>query len=154
MNELNPAQQELQSTLAKTATLLLELQSALTAERLALTERNLQDLQQATEAKTSLLAQLEGTATALQPQKFQRITATLPMDARAKFDELHNAVISAAHSAKESNTVNGKILARSQQSVTELSRLLNADSQGAIYGEHGKMANPASGPRQGRLASA
>ena len=136
---------EIESGLSQAAELIQALQGALEAEREALTQALPEPLELATQAKRKVLDALEPLVAFLVSTETKKSIARQPSPMAKKLDARHSAVMAAAHNAKESNAVNGKILARSQQSLLELVQLMAGVTAGTTYSDRGQVAS-AAGP--------
>ncbi|MEZ5558418.1 MAG: flagellar protein FlgN [Pseudomonadales bacterium] len=106
-------------------------------ERQALVDRSLPALGRITDAKLRACADLEHAVDVLGPVPLRERIAELPESARAKLEPLHTRLIELARLTQEYNTVNGKIVRRSQQSVRELINLMSGKDTELLYGDQG-----------------
>ena len=136
---------DIEQRLDQAAALIDELQASLDAEREALSQAQAGPLEAATQRKRSALDNLEPKAEFLAAGSTKQAIAELPAPIRQILDARHSAIMTAAHNAKESNAVNGKILARSQQSLLELVQLMAGVTAGTTYSDRGQVAS-AGGP--------
>lgn len=137
--------QSIEQRLELAANLIEELQASLDAERIALTQAKPEPLELATQRKRKALDNIEPQAEFLASNSTKQAIAALPAPSRQILDARHNAIMTAAHNAKESNAVNGKILARSQQSLLELVQLMAGVTAETTYSDRGQVAS-AGGP--------
>ena len=113
--------------------LLAQVEHSLKAEREALRQRDTDALAATAEHKLNLIQQV---ATYDLVALGQQIP-TLPAPQRAKCDALHKTVVDAAQSVRDSNLVNGMIVRRSQQSTSEILRILSGKPRNGLYGTTG-----------------
>ena len=106
------------------------MEQLLSAEREALAERDIEALEDCSRAKAQLCQHLQ---TELNRAGFRDGFA---VDANVDAD--HKALFDLAEQVRESNLVNGKILARSQQFVREAITVLSGKSLDGLYGHSGQ----------------
>ena len=126
----------LETRIVALTTLFSELLNCLEAERGALRKRVLDALHDATEAKARTCANIEA-ALGEVGAPLSDLIAGVDDASRPRLDALHRTLKELAREAKDSNTVNGRIIHRSQQSVRELIGILGDNHQDELYGEHG-----------------
>ena len=71
-------------------------------------------------------------------QAVSQLIEQLPDDARSECEPLHTRAVELAKLAKDSNTVNGMILRRTQQSTIEVLNLINGRQLHGLYGTSGE----------------
>lgn len=112
-------------------------------ERECLAQRDADLLAASTERKT-LLIETVNQQTAELPAPLPDLIARATGDQRAKLEAHHSSLIELAEQARDSNAVNGKIIARSQQSARELLAMMTDSESSGIYGASGQSAGPQS----------
>ena len=124
-------------------TLLNEFLDLLERERDALSRKDSKQLADTAEQKLELVAQVS-------QYDLTEMTAqisTLPDHERQECDALHSSVVKSAQAVRDSNLVNGMIVRRTQQSTSELLRILSGKPLNGLYGTTGE-------PVAGREATA
>ena len=132
----SPETQSLETRVSALTELFSHLLDCLENERSALRARSLNNLHDATEAKSRACASIEsalGTLGAPLAELIEEVDAA----SRIRLDVLHRQVRELAREAKDSNAVNGRIIHRSQQSVRDLISILGDNHQDELYGEQG-----------------
>ena len=114
-------------------TALQQLLAVLDKERQALISRSTDTLAQLAEQKLALVQDV-GTydLLALSDQ-----ISTLPDQTRQECDAKHSSVVKSAQLVRDSNLVNGMIVRRTQQSTSELLRILSGKPRNGLYGTTG-----------------
>lgn len=131
---------ELQALLEQMSALLQDMHQALADERAALEGSDVEALADATARKTEVCEALA------QPRYGQDLhDAMLALSAaeREKLEPHHNSVLTQAANVRDSNLVNGKVIARSQNNLREILHLLGGKSIEGLYGQSGQ---PTAGP--------
>ncbi len=130
------------------ATQVADLQSALhelvleiATERDSLASRDADQLAASTERKTHLLEQVNQLTSQL-PAPLPELIARAEGEQRSKLEAHHTSLINLAEQARDSNAVNGKIIARSQQSARELLAMMTASESPGLYGASGQSDTP------------
>lgn len=140
--KINPT---LSEQLSKLQQQLAELLPLLEGERKALVENDLEALARHVEQKRSLLLAVHAASRQLDPTSVQARIAAAPEPERSRLAVAHRSLTALAAEVREYNRVNGKIVARSQQSVAELLQLTFDDRSEKIYGENGQSRSLAAG---------
>lgn len=122
---------------------LQELLSEIATERDCLANRDADQLADSTRRKALLIEQVNQ-RTAELPAPLPELVAKATGDQRRKLEAHHTSLIELAEQAKDSNAVNGKIIARSQQSARELLAMMTASETAGLYGSSGQSAGPQS----------
>ena len=124
---------------------LAELLPLLKGERAALVDNDLDQLARHVELKRSLLMAIHAASQQLDPASVQARIAAAPASEQSQLAAAHRSLKSLAAEVREYNRVNGKIVARSQQSVADLLQLTFNDRSEKIYGENGESRSLAAG---------
>lgn len=129
---------------------------ALERERRALVERSLTALSSATAEKAELCAAIERAGADLGPTPLRQQIAVLPEAQRSTLEPEHEALSALVRETRDCNTVNGKVLRRSQQSVRELMHLMSGTDSDVVYSEHGytPQGKPLAGSQGSAIAKA
>lgn len=114
---------------------LLALGTLLERERNAVEQRDLELLSEVAAQKATLC---EGLSDALAGPSIEETIARLAPSERAKLEDDHKKLLTLARKTKDSNSVNGKVLARSQQSTRELLTILSGRTLEGLYGTSGR----------------
>ena len=96
-------------------------------------------------AKQQSLASIHLATRALGQQPLTEQIIAAPPELQGKLEQRHSLLIAQATNAKEYNAVNGKIIARSQQSLKALSQLLSPGADELIYSERGETSRAPGG---------
>ena len=121
---------------------LQEMEQALNAEREALRNYNVDALVAAIEHKQSVCSALADPHYAL-PLSEQ--TRDLDPANAEKYAQDHKLALQLALELKDSNVVNGKIVARSQNSVRETLAILSGKNLDGLYGQTGQTTSDSEG---------
>lgn len=119
----------------------------LLSERAALRADDRELLAQAVAAKQQTLSCIHEATKGLGPQSLTDQIAAAPGAWREKLATRHSLLRQQATNAKEYNAVNGKIIARSQQSLQALLQVISPGADELIYGEHGETSRVTGGSR-------
>ena len=111
----------------------------LRAEQKALRDRDTLGLEATSEAKLALGQALTGLSLG---DMLDQIAA-MPAETRQTCEALHTKAVELARSARDSNTVNGIILRRTQQSLGEVINILSGRTQNALYDPDGQKTGSA-----------
>lgn len=117
----------------------------LISERAALRSDDRELLHQAIVAKQLSLSAIHSMSKELETTKVTEQIAAAPPNQRPKLEQRHSLLIAQAGNAKEYNAVNGKIIARSQQSLQALTQLLSPGADELIYSARGETSRPSEG---------
>ncbi|MEM6710407.1 MAG: flagellar export chaperone FlgN [Pseudomonadota bacterium] len=142
---------DISSALSDLTRLHTELLPALLDERSALAASDLNRLADVVTNKRALLEQLHAATQHYDTATLEARVNALPDDERAVVGRRLNDLRRLASEAQESNRVNGKIVARSQKSLSELAQLVLGEPVDQLYGDRGE-AKPLN--RGGRVAKA
>ncbi|MCR9278803.1 MAG: flagellar protein FlgN [Pseudomonadaceae bacterium] len=118
-----------------------ELLAQIAIERDCLARRDAVQLASSTERKAHLIDRVNQITAAL-PAPLPTLIDNSSGPQRAKLEADHNSLIELAEQARDSNAVNGKIIARSQQSARELLAMMTASESNGLYGSSGYSAGP------------
>ncbi|MEM1433103.1 MAG: flagellar protein FlgN [Pseudomonadota bacterium] len=140
--KINPTLSDQLATLQQQ---LAELLPLLQAERAALVDNDLEQLTRHVELKRNLLMAIHGASQQLDPDSVRDRIAAAPEPEQSQLAAAHSSLKALAAEVREYNRVNGKIVARSQQSVAELLQLTFDDRSEKIYGENGESRSLAAG---------
>ena len=122
-----------------------QLHDHLISERAALRADDQELLQQAVSAKQLSLSAIHTLSKALEALAVPERIAAAPAAERPELEQRHSLLIQQATNAKEYNAVNGKIIARSQQSIKALTQLLNPSADELIYSDRGETSGASGG---------
>jgi flagellar biosynthesis/type III secretory pathway chaperone len=111
------------------------LQNLLEQERCAIKAHDLDAIAAVTDAKSAACQSL---AQAMQGPQLSQLMQELPEAERQELDADHNSVLALADVTRDSNVVNGKIIARTQQSTRELLAVLSGRELEGLYGTSGR----------------
>ncbi|MFK7912692.1 MAG: flagellar export chaperone FlgN [Pseudomonadales bacterium] len=125
--------------------LFAHLHDHLISERAALRADDQELLRQAVAAKQQSLAAIHNASTELGTVPIKDLIAAAPVALRPKLEQRHSLLQQQAENAKEYNAVNGKIIARSQQSLQALMRLMSPGADALIYSERGGTSRASGG---------
>ncbi|MEM9623825.1 MAG: flagellar export chaperone FlgN [Pseudomonadota bacterium] len=112
-----------------------QLSQLLDDERDALSRHDTDALAALLEAKMVVLKQLQDPA--FGPALAEQISIT-PAAERAELEARHSSALVLARQVRDSNLVNGKVLHRSQKSVSDLLNILSGKSLDGLYGTSGQ----------------
>ena len=119
--------------LQRLACCLDQLLELLDQERTALTERNTDLLAETAEQKLSLVTEVSHYDLVALTDEIR----ALPAEEQQECDALHSSVVQSAQAVRDSNLVNGMIVRRTQQSTSELLRILSGKPRNGLYGTTG-----------------
>lgn len=115
-----------------------ELQKVLIAERAALRANDHGALAAVVERKQAVLSSIHSQTKELGPTPLQSLINGMPAEHLADLEQRHSLLLQQATNAREYNAVNGKIIARSQQSLQALIALTSGAADELVYSERGE----------------
>ncbi len=115
--------------------LLEQLEAILQAERHALASRDIEELERTSQVKLTLVEQLQ--APQFGAALLEGIRNANP-DQSTVLNARHKSAMERAIQVRDSNLVNGKILHRSQKSISDLLNILSGKPLDGLYGTSGR----------------
>ena len=91
----------------------------LSDERIALVQRDLEELQRIVEAKITTCVKMESLTIALGDRPLSEQISAQPAHTIPQLEQLHKSLKQSSNKTQEYNAVNGKIVQRTQQSLRE-----------------------------------
>lgn len=145
MSDISDSSNKISEQLDELIERFARLHDHLIGERAALRADDPELLRQAVAAKQEALSAIHTLTLGLGSTPLSEQIAALPEADRSRLVLRHNLLQQQAANAKDYNAVNGKIIARSQQSLQALMRLISPGADELIYSERGETSRASGG---------